>query len=418
MSDQPLEQLQWHTEQRKINDLLPMEANPRQLTDDQAITLRQSLEKFGLVEIPAIDTDNTLVAGHQRMKMMQLLGHGEDTIDVRVPNRRLTSAERDEYNIRSNANTGEWDKDLLANFDSDWLKVIGFPAQELDRLLDLNIDNDEDNFTMPEKTGEQETPAAQLGDVYQLGLHRLMCGDATNPDHLKALMGEVKADMVFSDPPYNVNYEGTKDYGGEKGGKILNDAMTVEQFVEFSEQFIRRMSENMRGGAVYYLCSGYSSFPVFLYALKRNGLEFSTPIVWVKNQSSMGWGDYKHKQEMMLKAKNTKKGKAEPIMYGWKEGAHYFLESRFEADVWEIKRVAGSDMIHPTQKPIAMIIRAITNSSKRGERVLDLFGGSGSTLVACEKTERISYTMELDPHYVDTIIKRWEHLTGNTAVKL
>lgn len=225
----------------------------------------------------------------------------------------------------------------------------------------------------------------------------------------------IKADLVFSDPPYNVNYEGTTH------GTILNDHMEEDSFVAFAEAFIARMKESTKPGAPYYICSGFSSFPTFLWALRANDFKFSTPIIWVKNQSSFGFMDYKHKHEMIIKTsapKKSPKKKAEPILYGWNEGKHYFPESKFESDVWEIKRVASALMQHPTQKPIALINRAIRNSSKHNNVILDLFGGSGATLVAAIKTGRRAYLCELDPKYADVIVKRWELLTGLKAEKI
>ena len=243
--------------------------------------------------------------------------------------------------------------------------------------------------------------------------HRLLAGDSTKKEDVERLMAGQKADMVFTDPPYNVNY---KSRGENKQG-IMNDHMAEEKFITFSESFIARMKESVKEGGVFYICSGYSSFSAFLYALRVNGFEFSTPIIWVKNVASMGWGDYRRKHEMVITTKRPKT-KAEPILYGWNAGRHYFIESRFEADVWMIKRRAGNTMVHPTQKPIELIARAIRNSSKRDEVVLDLFGGSGSTLISSEKEGRRAYLMELDPKYCDIIIKRWEKFSGKKAQKV
>lgn len=258
-------------------------------------------------------------------------------------------------------------------------------------------------------------PKSKRGDIYQLGDHRLMCGDSTDKDDVEKLMAGEKADMVFSDPPYNMNY-----VSHTKGG-IMNDNMEEEQFITFCENFIARFKESLKTGGTFYICSGYQSYMPFVYALKQNGLNYAGPIIWVKNMLGMGMNDYRHQHEMIIKVKKIKepkRKKAQPILYGWNGGKHYFIDTREEGDVWNVSKVGGASMLHPTQKPIALINRAIKNSSKHGEIILDLFGGSGATLIAAEKTGRIAYLCELDPKYVDTIIKRWEILTGQKAEKL
>lgn len=401
-----MKSLVWHTEKRKINDLIPTEKNPRKMTEKQERELRESLEKFNLVDIPAINTDNRIISGHQRLRILQLLGRGEEEVDVRVPNRNLTEGEHKEYLLRANKNTGEWDLELLQGFDEDLLADIGWSSEEIDEIF--RIEPDEDDFNAGVEYEKITEPKTKLGNVYELGDHRLMCGDATKKEDVEMLMGGVSADVVFTDPPYNMNYESKA-----KGG-IIGDNIEEEEFIAFSIEFMIRMKEAMKSGGVYYICSGYQSYIPFMYAIKQAGLEFANPIIWVKNSIGMGMGDYRAKHEMILRARN-KKRKATPIMYGYNKGKHYFIDSREEADVWEVSRRATNTMVHPTQKPLELIGRAIRNSSKREEVVLDLFGGSGSTLIASEKNGRVCYTMELDPKYCDVIVARWEHLTGQKA---
>jgi len=400
--------LKWHTEQRKIDALIPFEKNPRKITDQQKEDLRKSLEKFDLVEIPAIDTDNKIVAGHQRLGILKLLGKGGETIDVRMPNRKLTDEEFKEYNLRSNKNTGEWDYDLLGDMGEGLLLDVGFDKDELDMIFKQDIS--EDSFNVFEEYEGIKKPKAKIGDLYLLGNHRLFCGDSTKEEDVDKLMKEEVADMVFTDPPYNMNYKSK-----EKGG-IIGDNQTEKEFIEFSIKFIQRMKESLRAGGTFYICSGYGSYIPFVYAMKVAELEFANPIIWVKNSLGMGMNDYRHKHEMLIRAKKGKK-KGQPILYGWKEGEHYFKDVRNEADVWEIKRRATNILVHPTQKPIELCSRAIRNSSKRDEIVLDLFGGSGSTLISAEKEGRTAYLMELDPKYIDIIINRWEAYTKEKAIK-
>ena len=197
--------------------------------------------------------------------------------------------------------------------------------------------------------------------------------------------------------------------------------MEQDAFVDFSVEFTARMTENMKSGGVFYICSGYNSYVPFRYALEVNKLEFASPIVWVKNTLGMGMNDYRHSHELILKAKKgavPKRKKAETMIYGWNKGKHYFAGGHDEADVWEIKKRGTNTMVHPTQKPLALVNRAIKNSSKHKEVVLDLFLGSGSTLIAAEKTGRKCYGIELDAKYIDAAIMRWEALTGNKAEKI
>jgi len=400
------EKIKWKSDKRKIEDLKPFEGNPRMAGEKEMADLTKSLDKFDLADPLVINTDGEVIGGNFRLKLLTKRGVKE--VDVRVPNRKLNRKEAEELNLRLNKNTGLWDFGVLANFSEDLLKDVGFESEELDNIFGL--ESNEDDFDAEAEYGKITEPKVKMGDLYQLGNHRLLCGDATKKEDVEKLMGGVLADIVFTDPPYNVDYKGTKF------DKIKNDAQTEKKFIEFSEKFIARMSEATKKGGVFYICSGYSSFPTFLWALRKNGFQFSTPIIWVKNNTSLGWGDYRHKHEMIVKTKNpVRKKKAQPILYGWNGGEHYFAETRFEADVWEIKRRASNTMVHPTQKPLELVGRAIRNSSKRGEIILDLFGGSGSTLISAEKEGRKCYMAELDPKYCDVIINRFEAFTGLKA---
>ncbi len=440
--------LEWHNERRKVKDLVPHPNNPRQLTEQQAKVLTKSLEKFNLVEIPAIDTDNTLLAGHQRMKLMLLLGRGDEEIDVRMPNRKLTKEEADSYNILSNKATGEWDWGILANWDEKLLLDSGFTKLELSRGFDLNLKEDEGEDEVPE-VDEKAPPIAQLADVWQLGQHRLMCGDATKSEDVDKLMNGRKAQMVFTDPPYNVDYVGGGNYadnGKQEREKIQNDKMTDEQFAEFMDKSLANMFKVTEG--VFYICMSSKELSNLKRAFEKNGGHWSAFIIWVKNHFTLSRSDWQNQYE--------------PILYGWNKNItnHYFLGFRDQANVWEgleklkpkfidgktvLKigeyhielegNVTGKVMIkknmdiwrenkpaksteHPTMKPIKLMEKALIASSQQNDIVLDLFGGSGSTLIACEKTNRLCRMMEIDQHYCDVIIKRWEEMTGQKAVKL
>lgn len=399
--------LVWSNAKRKVNDLIPFEGNPRFLTEKQAVDLEKSLRRFNYVEPAAINLNGKIVAGHQRLKILQLLGRGEEEVDVRIPNRLLTEDEELEYLLRSNKNTGEWDPDALANFNEELLMEVGFTPAQLDNIFELEIGKDDD--AIPE-VRKSDPPKAERGRIYSLGAHRLMCGDSTSPEDLAKLMGSQKADLLFTDPPYNVNYAGK---GKNTSEGIANDDLTKEEFDAFIDKTFRNVFEFMRDGAVFYICSGWSSYPTFNEKLIGAGFYRAGVIILVKNNASYGWNDYRYKHEWILVGKKKQERiKGVSILYGWKEGGHYFRDTRDEYDVWEVPRAHSAKYVHPTQKPVWLVSKAIANSSSRGEAVLDLFAGSGSTLISCERLKRRAYLMEYDPHYVDVIIERYCNMTG------
>ncbi len=437
--------LSWKTERRKVSALIPYEKNPRRLTEAQAAQLSKSLSKFNLVEIPAVNTDGTIIAGHQRLATMKALGRGDEMVDVRVPSRKLSEAELKEYNLRSNKNTGEWDYGILAEaFGVDLLKDVGFSDLELSLLPMEHLDEDQLNDVPP----VPDKAVSKLGDLYELGDHRLLCGDSCKPDDVRRLMGGGVADMVFTDPPYNVNYTGRRKMRNE----ILNDSMSGNEFYSFLLAAFKNMAAYMHAGAGIYVCHSDSERLNFQRAMTDAGLEQKECLIWVKNSLVIGRQDYHWRHE--------------PILYGWKPGAghrwyggrkqttvleafpclqvvpsgknawhvtvstaenHVSFECRnvkmleaFTGDkssVWYFNRPTSSKE-HPTMKPVELICRAISNSSKPGDVVLDLFGGSGSTLIAAENAGRKARLMELSPVFVDVIVKRWEKITGRKAKKV
>jgi DNA modification methylase len=379
--------MKWTTIKRKINDLIPYENNPRQMTEKQNQDLTESLKKFDLVEIPAINQDGTIIAGHQRIRILQALGRGEEEIDVRVPDRQLSEKELQEYNIRSNKNIGEWDFDALANnFEVGDLLEWGFDEHEL----------------KIEATTEDEAPEAstepavsKLGEIYKLGNHRLICGDATKIEDVIKLMDEKKGRMVFTDPPYNVDY--TRGMSGDnfksKRLGILNDKMSSEKFYKFLYDAMGNLISVVDGA--FYVCMSSSELHNLWRAFTEAGGHWQTYIIWVKDTFTLSRSDYQHQFE--------------PIMYGWTR--HSWYGGRKQGDVWRFDRPKISKE-HPTMKPIALCGRAITNRSNREDIIVDTFAGSGSTLIACEQLGRSCYSMELDPAYCDVIRKRYANLIG------
>ena len=402
-----MEKLTWTAKRRKLSELKPLEKNPRKITKAAMDKLKDRITKRGFHDVLKLDTNDVILSGNQRTQALLTLGVTE--VNVLVPSRELTEEERGAIVIESNRNDGEWDMEILPEFGQEVLLEGGFETVEVDAMLKEDED-EEDQFETETVLDAIKKPQVKPGELYRLGDHMLLCGDSTSKEDVSRLMGGVQADMIFTDPPYNMNIEG-------KQGKILNDNMSEELFLQFSLDFIARMKEASKAGAPFYICSGYSSYLPFTYAIKENNLVFANPIIWVKNSLGMGMNDYRHAHEMILKVKNSKK-KSIPILYGWNQGKHYFKDVRDEGDVWNFSRRATNTMSHPTQKPVALVNRAITNSSKHGGVVLDLFGGSGTTLISAQKTGRKAYVMEMDPRFCDVIIKRFEALTGEKAEKV
>ena len=408
------------TIQLNLNDIKLNEHNPRTISKQQLDKLIKSVQEFPeMTELRPIvvDESNTIVGGNMRYRAMQKLGKSTAEV-VRVTG--LTDEQKREFIIKDNVAFGDWDWDALANeWDTgqldDWgLDIPGTEAtgQEVEEV------------DVPEVAGE---PDSQAGEVYSLGSHRLVCGDCTNADIMSKLMGDKVADMLLTDPPYGVDYHGrTKDRL-----TIANDKIdSADELREFLCSFLSTADPFIKGGGVFYIFSAPGdNMRAFMEAIMTRYRIRST-LIWVKNAMVMGWGDYMYRHE--------------PIFYGWKDGAHYWCGSRSQDTILDkeidydamtkadavamLKDILDNNAIptttlkfarpsasreHPTMKPIALLAYLIKNSSRNGEIVLDPFGGSGSTLLACEQTGRVCYTAEIDRHYCDVIRKRYWKFVNN-----
>jgi DNA modification methylase len=392
--------IKWRTEQRKVKNLSPASYNPRKLTNEQYKNLKKSLESFDLAEIPVINSDDQILAGHQRIKILIDLGRSDDFIDVRVPNRKLTDKECREYNIRSNRNTGEWDYGILSDqFDVGDLMDWGFDENDLVKLdVDTSVED-------PDKVPEVVESICKKGDLWRLGDHLLLCGDCRDVNDYKKLMKNDLVDMLLTDPPYGVDYVGKSNslkkyrYSGNNNHKdIKNDAISnYEQFfteflsiIEYSDYntcYISMLGQELHNlRAAFEKCNYY----------------WSDYLVWVKNSLVLGRKDYNAKHEF--------------IMYGWK-GKHKFYGESSSSTVLEYSK-PHSSKLHPTMKPVDLWVRLVKDGSYKGAVVYDPFSGSGTTLVSCEMTGRKARCIELDEHYCDVIIKRWEDSTSKKAERV
>lgn len=370
-----------------INDITPYENNAKIHTEAQIEQIKKSIQEFGMNDPIAVwGKNNTIVEGHGRLEALKQLGYTE--VDcIRLDH--LTDEERKAYTLahnKINMNTG-FDIDLLDE-ELDSIEDIDMKDFGFDLVLDEeDTEAHEDDY----KVNVPEEPKAKLGDIYQLGNHRLLCGDCTDVTTIDRLMDGVKADMVFCDAPYGYKYESNYQ---DKYEMLQND----DKILDFIPAIWGAMKDNC---PVYEFC-GWQSLKQWLEYFENTSLDLKNVIIWKKNNWSMGdlKGAYAGQYEVIL---YLNKGRVE-------------LNGARDTDIWEFDREPPK--MHPTMKPIELIAYALSKSSKKGDVVLDCFGGSGSTLIACEQLNRNCYMMELDPHYVDVIIDRWEKFTGKKAVKL
>ena len=391
-----------------VADLSPYVKNARTHPQEQVNQIAASMERFGFT-IPMLVAENgTIIAGHGRLMAAAQLGMAEVPVMVA---RGWSDEDRRLYTLADNrlAETSEWDPETLqVEWDElnalglgDDLSMIGFSDEDLKDILPAALLEVTGGLTDPDDVPEvPEAPVTRPGDFWLLGKHRLLCGDSTVATDVEKVLGDVKADLCFCDPPYNVDYAGGS--GAEKAGKarrIKNDALgdAFGQFLYDACVLINAHTD----GAVY-ICMSSSELQTLQSAFKSAGGHWSTFIIWAKDRFTLGRADYQRQYE--------------PILYGWPEGVkRHWCGDRNQGDVWEIARPHKNDL-HPTMKPVALVERAIRNSSRKGDLVFDPFGGSGTTLIAAEKTGRHASLIELDPKYVDVIVRRWQDFTGEDAV--
>ena len=414
------QKINWTSEKRKISGLKFFEGNPRKASEKEAIDLDNSLNKFSLADPIIINLDGEVIGGNFRLS--RLKEKGLEEVDVRVPDRQLDRKEAEELNLRLNKNTGSWDNDLLANFGKDMLEDVGWSSEELDNIFQLKLV--EDDFDAEAEYAKITEPVTKTGDLYQLGVHRLLCGDSTSEDDFKKLFGDKKARMIFTDPPYNVDYKcpGGLDYASTKfggtGGKILNDNKTDEECLDFYTKVLKNLYNFSTDDCSIYWWFANKNNYINRQAFKFSEWHMSQIIIWLKNSMVFSRGQDYHRQY-------------EPCMFGWKrKKSHYknkkindfkdvfnldFNDYNEMLDVWYEKRDITSKYVHPTQKPVRLAERGLKKNSQNYDIVADVFGGSGSTMIGCEQLHRTCYMAEMDPKYVDVIVKRWEQFTGDKA---
>ena len=396
-----------HDEIVEVESLIENPRNPNKHPQKQLELLAKIIKNQGWRNpITVSKRSGFIVKGHGRLQAARLGGLTKVPID-----RQEYESEAAEWAdmIADNriAELAETDggmlKDVLLELDTGAfdMELAGFDAASLEQLMNQHhiSEVEEDDFDAEEEAANIIAPVTKPGDIWRLGRHRLLCGDVTDIAAIERLMDGTKADLIFTDPPYNVDYGNHGNPRWGKHAKIANDKMSPQDWVEFVDDFVATIL-TFANGAIY-ICMSCKEWPTVQGAFVRLGGHWSTTIIWNKDRFTLGRADYQRKYE--------------PILYGWVEGGgHYFIGERNLGDVWDFARPSKSEL-HPTMKPVALVGRAIENSSPPGAIVADFFGGSGTTLIAAEQLGRRAYLCELDPVYCDVIVKRWETLTGLKA---
>lgn len=396
---------------RKVGELIPYDYNTKKHDGKQINNVAESIKQFGFVQPVVIDTDGVIVIGHCRVLAAKKLGMSE------VPCVCVDDLTPEQVNalriVDNKSNESPWDMDLLS------LELRGLDLSGFD--FDFGVLEEDERPVVeveaPDVEKEKE-PISKLGDIWQLGKHRLMCGDSTCLADVKALVGGEQMDMLLTDPPYNVNYEGT-------AGKIKNDNMENDKFRRFLTDAFINAKEVMKPGAAFHIWHADSEGYNFRGACVDAGLKVRQCLIWVKNSLVLGRQDFQWKHEPCLYGENPvditfgdwDEDEHMPALYGWKDGTHYWFKNRKQTTILQFDKPSRS-ADHPTMKPVLLFDYEMKCNTKTGENVLDLFAGSGTTVMAAEQNGRNAFVMEYDPKYADVIIKRWEAFTGEKAVLL
>ncbi|MGL9922635.1 site-specific DNA-methyltransferase [Enterococcus sp. DIV1758] len=417
-----------HIKKMKLSDLKVAEYNPRVNLKpgmQEYEKLKQSILEFGFVDPPIynIQTGN-LVGGHQRVAVARELGLFNE-IEVSVVNLPLNKEKA--LNVALNKISGQWDEEklyvLLNELDDETVSLTGFDTEEVDSLLDsFNYEEDiekpiiEDDFQVNEFIENHPEAKTKMGQLWKLGNHYLLCGDATKAADVEKLLQGKKANLVVTDPPYNVAVKSENKELNESGReKIMNDDMSDEEFNQFLTAVFNNYANAMENDSAIYVFHGSSYQREFENSMNAAGIVVRSQCIWVKNNATFGWSQYRWQHEPIFYAHKKKQA---PAWYGDRKQTTVWQDDLMEdlpATIWKVPRDDVSTYYHPTQKPLSLIAIPVRNSSKRQDIVLDLFGGSGSTLMTCNQLDRRCYTLELDPLFCDVIIERFEKSTGIAA---
>lgn len=423
-----MKKLEWTTVRRKVSDLLPFKHSPRKMSGAQMENLKNSITKWNLVEIPAVDLDNKIIAGHQRLAAMQLLGRGEEIIDCRIPNRKLTEAEYKQYMIISNKVHGEFDEEILfEHFDTDMLLSSGFDQDEITELTSDLLDSESDNFETEKELAKIKKPKSKPGDLYQLGPHRLLCADSTKLESVKLLANDAKMHMVYCDPIYNINLSYKSGIGGTKhyGGKA-KDKRSDGEYADFlSKTMENALAVSHPDTHIFYYCDE-SYVPLVAELYKELGIKFRRICIWLKGVANptpqIAFSKvyepcvYGTRRKPYLSSHHTN---FDEVLNKEVGTGHQMIEQFLEMiNVWAVQRLSGNCYEHPTEKPVSLHDKPIKRCTRVGDNILSLFGGSGGEMIAAHQLKRNCFMVEMDPVFVDLIIRRYEKFTGEQAKKI
>ncbi len=422
-----MKKLSWHNEKCKVNTLIPNEKNPRTISPKQIEDLKKSLEKYNLVEIPVINTDKKVIAGHQRLMILKLIGRENEEIDVRVPNRPLTKKEYDHYLLSSNRLGGDWDWSKLAdNFDIDALLVSGFDDSDLSHIWD-NLSVEDDNFNETKELEKAKKTTIKSGDMFQLGRHRLICGNALDPQIVKKLMDGKKADMVNDDLPFNIGLSYNSGVGrkGTYGGST-NDNKSDTEYEKFVKGVMQNaLSVSKKDAHIMFWCDERYVW-LFQKLYREIGIDSKRLGIWIKDNASptpkiafnkvtefcvygtigKPWLNDKiqNLNEIQNKEMTTGNRLTEDILD--------------QLNIWMVKRLPGNEYQHPTEKNPTLHEKALRRCTRPGDIVLDLTAGSGSILSACEQLKRTAYVCDYEPIFCQLIINRFKQISNEKIIKL
>ncbi len=422
------QKLEWRTERRKVKDLIRYQKNPRKLSEVQLEGLKRSLKKFNLAELPAINTDGTLVAGNQRVLALSLIGREDEEIEVRVPNRPLSEAEFRDYLLTSNRSGGSFDFEKLADeFNIDELLTAGFDSLDLSNIFDDNLEVTDDEIDIAKEIKTAEKTDIKHGDHFSLGVHTLICGDGTDRNIVTKLVGDNRIDLINIDYPYNLGVDysaglsGNKNYGG-----TINDKKSDPQFRQFLADILENAMSVSNDNCHVFTWLDEKYIGMMQDVFRSVGVDFKRLCLWAKNNHNptpqiafnraveLCMYGIKGKPYLSDKLKNLTEFQNKEIASG-----NRLIDDILDMfQIWLVKRLPVNEYMHPTMKPPTLYEKSLRRCSKPGDKVLDLTAGSGSLLVACEALKRQAYLAEIEPVFCQVIINRFNKISHEPVIKL
>jgi DNA modification methylase len=421
-----LEPLVWRTEKRRVNDLLPYEKNPKKYTEKEMEDLKTSCKKFNIVESPAINIDGKIVAGHMRIKALQLLGRGEEMIDVRIPNRKLTPSEFKQYLLNSNRLGGSWDFDILASdFDIGTLLEAGFDSSDLSSIFDNNLEVEDDHLDLEKELEEAKTTDIKSGDLFSFGKHRLICSDSTNPETVRRLVSNDKVSLLNIDFPYNINLSYNAGLGGNQNyGGTINDNKSDVEYKEFLTSILRNAMSVTKDDCHVFAWLDEKYIGTMQDVYKSLNIEFKRLCLWAKGAHNptpqVGFNrcvelcmyGIKGRPFLSDKVKNLTEFQNKEIGTG-----NRLIDDIMDLfQLWLVKRLPANEYEHPTMKPPTLYEKSLRRCSQVGDIVLDLTAGSGSLMVASDSLKRRAYLAEIEPIFCQVILNRFKKLNPHEKI--